>query len=91
MATLDISGALQAMVSAGSPQARLENNLATAMFATQVNNVVNEAIDKLEASSKSTHAMSAAGDITPEQAQAIVLAREAQLANAQKFASRYFG
>lgn len=91
MATLDISGALQAMVSAGSPQSRLENNLATAMFAGQVNSVVNEAIDKLEASAKATTELVKSESITAEQAQLIVLAREAQLANAQKFASRYFG
>ena len=91
MATLDISGALQAMVSANSPAVRMENNLATAMFSGQVNSVVDGALDKLEASAKSVTELVKSNAITPEQGQIIITGREMQLANAQRFASRFFG
>lgn len=39
MATLDISSALNAMVTANTPQAQMERNLGLAMFASRVDDV----------------------------------------------------
>ena len=90
MATLDISGALQAMVNSNTPAAMMERSMATAMFSDRVNAVVDDAAEKLEATILRVKKLEADGDITPEQAHTLITLRESQAANAEKFAARYF-
>jgi hypothetical protein len=91
MATLDISGALQAMVNSTTPAAMMERNMATAMFANRVNDVVEDANTKYLRAAQEVKALVDNGDITPEQGQVYLEAREAQLANAKRFSALYFG
>lgn len=90
MATLDISGALQAMVNSNTPAAMMERNMATAMFAGQVNAVVVDADAKFLAAAKEVKLLVDNGEITPEQGNLIIEARQAQLENAKRFSARYF-
>lgn len=90
MATLDISGALQAMVNSTTPAAMMERNMATAMFSDRVNDVVEDATTKYLRAAQEVKALVDNGDITPEQGQIYLEAREAQLANAKRFSAQYF-
>ena len=90
MATLDISGALQAMVAGNTPQAMMERNLATAMFSDRVTTVVDDALKKLEDTTIRVRALEQDGKLTPEQAQMIIDAREDQVTHARRFAASYF-
>lgn len=90
MATLDISGALQAMVAGNTPQAMMERNLATAMFSDRVTTVVDDALKKLEDTTIRVRALEQDGKLTPEQAQMIIDAREDQVTHARRFAANYF-
>lgn len=91
MATLDISGALQAMVNGSTPAAMMERNMATALFSDKVNAIQEAANDRyLQASAKVTR-MVEDKEITREQAQLYLDSVEAQLRNANAFAARYFG
>jgi hypothetical protein len=90
MATLDISGALQSMVNSTTPAAMMERNMATAMFADRVHAVVEDASAKYLRAATEVKALVDNGDITPEQGQVYLEAREAQLANAKRFSSQYF-
>ena len=90
MATLDISGALQAMVNSNTPQAMMERNMATAMFAGRVTDVVDQAISKFQQTAVDVVALEADGKLTGEQAQLIIEARQAQLENARRFSAGYF-
>jgi hypothetical protein len=90
MATLDISGALQAMVAATTPQAMMERNMATAMFAGRVTEVMDSAIDKYLETAKQAKELLDMGIITPETHAAILQAREEQLSNAKRFSAGYF-
>jgi hypothetical protein len=91
MATLDISGALQAMVNSNTPQAMMERNMATAMFSDRVHAIQDSSNEKYLAASAKVKAMVDADEITPAQGQRYLESVEAQLANADRFASRYFG
>lgn len=90
MATLDISGALQAMVNSNTPQAMMERNMATAMFSDRVHAIADSANEKYLAASLKVKRLVDDGDITPEQGQLYLESVESQLRNTQQFASRYF-
>lgn len=90
MATLDISGALQAMVNSNTPQAMMERNMATAMFSDRVHAIADSANDKYLAAAQKVKRLVDDGDITPEQGQLYLESVESQLRNTQQFASRYF-
>jgi len=90
MATLDISGALQAMVNANTPSALMERNMATAMFAGRVTDVVDQAISKFTESAVQAKALEDEDKLTPEQAYLIIEARQAQLENVKRFSAGYF-
>jgi hypothetical protein len=90
MATLDISGALQAMVNSNTPQAMMERNMATAMFSDRVHAIADSANEKYLAAAQKVKRLEEVGDITAEQGQMYLEAVEAQLRNTQAFATRYF-
>ena len=85
MATLDISGALQSMVNANTPQAMMERHMATAMFSDRVKDVLNDAVKQFEETAVRVRQLETDGVITPEQAQRLIDARQAQLDNAVRF------
>lgn len=91
MATLDISGALQAMVNSNTPAAMMERNMATAMFADKVHAIQDASNEKYLAASAKVKRMVDADEITDEQGQRYLESVAAQLRNADSFASRYFG
>lgn len=91
MATLDISGALQAMVNSNTPAAMMERSMATAMFADKVHAIQDSSNEKYLAASAKVKRMVDAEEITDEQGQRYLESVEAQLRNADSFASRYFG
>jgi hypothetical protein len=91
MATLDISGALQAMVNSNTPAAMMERSMATAMFSDRVNDVVDDAAAKLESTILRVKKLEDEGEISPEQAQLLIELRTSQAENAKRFAARYFG
>jgi hypothetical protein len=91
MATLDISGALQAMVNASTPAAQMDRNMATALFSDRVHAIQDSSNDKYLAASAKVKAMVDADEITPAQGQRYLESVERQLANADAFASRFFG
>lgn len=91
MATLDISGALQAMVNSNTPQAMMERNMATAMFSDRVHAIADSANEKYLAAAQKVKQLVDDEDITPAQGQMYLEAVEAQLTNTKLFAARYFG
>ena len=91
MATLDISGALQAMVNSNTPQAMMERNMATAMFSDRVHAIADSANDKYLAAAQKVKRLVDDKEITPEQGQLYLESVESQLRNTQQFAARYFG
>lgn len=91
MATLDISGALQAMVNGSTPAAMMERNMATALFSDKVHAIQDAASEKYLAASAKVKRMVDDQEITPEQGQLYLDSVEAQLKNANSFAGRYFG
>lgn len=91
MATLDISGALQAMVNSNTPAAMMERNMATAMFSDRVHAIEDASNEKFLNASAKVKRMVDDEEITPEQGQLYLEAVESQMRNAQRFAARYFG
>jgi hypothetical protein len=91
VATLDISSALQAMVNSNTPAARMEQNMATAMFSDKVHGIQDSSNEKFLTASARVKAIVDANEITPAQGQRYLESVEAQLANADRFAARYFG
>ena len=90
MATLDISGALQAMINSTTPAAMMERNMATAMFADRVHGIQDSASEKYLHAAQKVEDLVSQDEISPEQGQVYLESIEAQLANANNFANRYF-
>lgn len=91
MATLDISGALQAMVNSNTPAAMMERNMATAMFSDRVHSIQDSSNEKYLQAAAKVKRMVDDDEITDAQGQRYLESVEAQLRNADSFAARYFG
>ena len=78
------------MVNSNTPQAMMERNMATAMFSDRVHAIQDSSNEKYLAASAKVKAMVDNEEITPSQGQRYLESVEAQLANADRFAARYF-
>jgi hypothetical protein len=90
MATLDISGALQAMINSTTPAAMMEQNMATAMFSNRVSDVAKLARDTAKATMLEAKALEDEGKLTPEQSQWLIECAQEEAENARRFSKRFF-
>ena len=91
MATLDLSGVLQAMVNSTTPDALMQHNMGLAMFSNKVSDVAAKARVAFREEVDACNALVAKNVMTPEQAQLCIASAAAQMASTQQFSANYFG
>ena len=91
MATLDISGALNAMVAASTPQAQMERNLGLAMFSEKVGAVTLQSKQELLQLGEQVKKLLEEDKIDEDVAALLIETSKDSVTTRSQFEKRYFG